>query len=336
MEAKFIYLLFIIIISIYLIWKDDKKKKKEKIKDDFELMIVNDSSINIFNIEKKELRILNNVFFINKFKDFVLLSDFNSNTHNFNYETDYLIIRNSYYLIGKDLLFKIISYKGTLQAVVERIKFEYMCWHTGKSIKYNEIEHDNFDIKDINDEIEYNRLEGKIHKKWQNIRKAIIKRDNSICVLCGDELTDKPTDELNDELYDDIYDPRNYERKYDEIHIHHIIYRNDGGNDNYNNLVTLCIDCHATLPKHDKVIEFGYTLPIYYSKDNQNKNIIKNIKDKNIKLHDEIWIDTISSNPLLNILGKELYSNKISDKNLLSEIFLRADPSYRIIQFLKK
>jgi len=49
-------------------------------------------------------------------------------------------------------------------------------------------------------------------------------------VLCGDELNN------------------------DDIHIHHIAYRKDGGDDSYNNLVTLCIECHGTLPEHDKVI----------------------------------------------------------------------------------
>lgn len=297
-------LLLIIIVFVYLIWKDDKKKRK----DEFELKIINDSYINIFNIEKKQLRKLSNIFFINKFKDFVVLSDFNNNTHNFNYDTEYSIIKNSYYIIEKDLLFRITSYKGALQKVEERIKIEYMCWLTGKSIKYNEIEYDNFDIKDINDEIENNRREGKLYKKWHHIRKAIIERDYSICMLCGDELNNE------------------------DIHIHHITYRKDGGDENYNNLVTLCIECHATLPGHDKVI---HTLPIYYSKVNQNKRIIQHINTINKNLHDEIWIDTISSNPLIIILGKDFYSKIILDKNLLSEIFLRADPAYKMMQFLK-
>ena len=85
-----------------------------------------------------------------------------------------------------------------MQKVEERIKIEYMCWHTGKSIKYNEIEYEKFDIKDIKDEVENNRREGNKYTKWQNIRKAIIERDDSICVLCGDELNN------------------------DDIHIHHI------------------------------------------------------------------------------------------------------------------
>ena len=108
METKFVYFALFILIIIFLIWKDDKKKKK----DEFELKIINDSYINIFNIEKRELRKLSNIFFVNKFKDFVLLSDFNNNTHNFNYETEYSIIRNSYYIIDRDLLFRITSYKG--------------------------------------------------------------------------------------------------------------------------------------------------------------------------------------------------------------------------------
>ncbi len=228
-----------------------------------------------------------------------MLSDFNNNTHKFNYDTEYSIIRNNYYLIDNYLLSRITSYKVALQKFEERIKIEYMCWHTGKSIKYNEIEYEKFDIKDINDEIENNRIASNKNKKWQNIRKAIIERDDSICVLCGDELNN------------------------DDIHIHHIEYRKHGGNDSYNNLVTLCIECHGTLPEHDKVIEFGYRLSPYYSKINQNKRITEHIKNKNKIFYDEMWIDTLSSNPLIDILGKDFYSKIILDKNLLSEIFLR-------------
>jgi hypothetical protein len=76
-------------------------------------------------------------------------------------------------------------------------------------------------------------------------------------------------------------------------------------------------------------------LSTYYSKVNQNKRITKHIKNKNNKLYDEIWIDTLSSNPLINILGKDFYSKIILDKKLLSEIFLRVDPAYKMMQFLK-
>jgi|WetSurMetagenome_2_1015567.scaffolds.fasta_scaffold79125_3 hypothetical protein len=161
METKFIYFALFILIIIFVIWKDDKKKKK----DEFELKIIHDSYINIFNIEKKQLCKLSNIFYVNKFKDFVMLSDFNNNIHNFSYDTEHSTIRNSYSIIDRDLLFRITSYKGALQKVEERIKIEYMCWHTGKSIKYNEIEYEKFDIKNINDEIENNRRDGSKYKK---------------------------------------------------------------------------------------------------------------------------------------------------------------------------
>jgi len=302
----YLLILLLIIIVIYLIWKDDKKKKK----DEYELKIINDPTINLFNLEKHKFWKLSNIFFVPKFKDFVVLSDFNNNAHNFNYDNDYSTIRNNYYIIDKYLLFELISYKRAFQNIEERIKLEYMCWYTGKSIKYNEIEYD-YDIKDVSDEIDNNKREGKKYKKWQNIREAIIKRDNSICVLCGDDL------------------------RHSDIHIHHITYRKDGGDDNYNNLVTLCVECHATLPDHDKVIEFAYKLSTYYSRINQNKRIKENIGNKNKKLLDEIVIDTISRNPLINILGKDFYSKIILDKNLLSEIFFRADPLYQIMKLTK-
>lgn len=299
-------LLFIIILA-YLIDKYDRKQKT----DEFELKIINDSFINIFNIDSKQFRKSGHLFFINKFKDFIILSDFNNNAYDINYNIDYLFIRNNYYLINRELLFKISSYKEPLLRIEDRIKTEYMYWYTSKWIKYNKIESNCFDIKNIRKEIEYNRHRGKKYKKWENIREVIINRDNRICVLCGDEL------------------------EHEDIHIHHIIYKKDGGNDNYTNLVTLCIECHATLPDHDKVIEFGYKLSTYYSKVNQNKRIIDNIKRNNKVLYNKIWIDSLRSNPLLNILGKDFYSKIISDKNLLSEIFLRPEPANLIMEILK-
>lgn len=51
---------------------------------------------------------------------------------------------------------------------------------------------------------------------WKNVKRAVIKRDNGLCVLCGSQAND----------------------------VHHIIFRSHGGKDDVNNCVCLCRECH--------------------------------------------------------------------------------------------
>ena len=63
----------------------------------------------------------------------------------------------------------------------------------------------------------------------ENIRKAVIMRDNNTCVLCG--------------------------RTDCEIENHHILSRRDGGADSVNNLCCLCKLCHRKVTGHEKEYE---------------------------------------------------------------------------------
>jgi 5-methylcytosine-specific restriction endonuclease McrA len=68
---------------------------------------------------------------------------------------------------------------------------------------------------------------GTLPVDWTIRRQIIHKRDNKKCRRCGIEV------ELSD------------------CHIHHIIRKSKGGMHSFENLVTLCRDCHALMPEHD-------------------------------------------------------------------------------------
>ncbi len=67
----------------------------------------------------------------------------------------------------------------------------------------------------------------------QKTKSKIFNRDNFTCQKCG------------------------YKGMSDELEIHHIKMRLDGGDDNHNNLVTLCFICHYFSPDEEKDFE-GY------------------------------------------------------------------------------
>ena len=64
---------------------------------------------------------------------------------------------------------------------------------------------------------------------WAERRKAVYNRDRGCCRRCGVTVS----------LY--------------KCHIHHLVRRSAGGHHSLENLVTLCIDCHGLMPKHEKV-----------------------------------------------------------------------------------
>lgn len=57
-------------------------------------------------------------------------------------------------------------------------------------------------------------------ENWEDIARAVRKRDNHTCQGCGDE------------------DP-------DELHVHHIVPLGAGGSNAKSNLITLCDECHG-------------------------------------------------------------------------------------------
>lgn len=81
---------------------------------------------------------------------------------------------------------------------------------------------------------EFNQVNknGKLPPDWELRRQIVFERDRQRCRKCGLSLT------------------------IDTCHIHHSIRRSDGGNHSFENLITLCKDCHTTMPGHDKLISF--------------------------------------------------------------------------------
>ena len=83
--------------------------------------------------------------------------------------------------------------------------------------------------------------------EWKNIREIILKRDQLKCRLCG---------------------------KSPSAQVHHIISRSKGGNNDFNNLVTLCGKCHMLLsPVPDYVISKVWKIPL--NKINSERLIVK-------------------------------------------------------------
>lgn len=64
------------------------------------------------------------------------------------------------------------------------------------------------------------------NKDYDLIRKAVIKRDNGICAHCG---------------------------MIGDLQVHHLIYRANGGNDELDNLISLCVICHYDVHKNETV-----------------------------------------------------------------------------------
>ena len=63
---------------------------------------------------------------------------------------------------------------------------------------------------------------------FANTKAYVLDRDNYTCQYCHGKLNDK------------------------RLHVHHIIFRRDGGSDDENNLITLCETCHTAL-HHDQI-----------------------------------------------------------------------------------
>lgn len=67
---------------------------------------------------------------------------------------------------------------------------------------------------------------------WPTISKAVMARDNYACRVCG-KSTFSPVDSSSD-----------FDKIHFQLEVHHIIPRKDGGSDSFENLITLCEQCH--------------------------------------------------------------------------------------------
>lgn len=88
--------------------------------------------------------------------------------------------------------------------------------------------------KKLQDELDHKEAPKKKRTNWKEkgytnydfLRKAILQRDSHTCQQCGDK---------------------------DNLHVHHIVYRGNGGTDDPDNLTTLCETCHAEVHIDDPV-----------------------------------------------------------------------------------
>ncbi len=134
-------------------------------------------------------------------------------------------------------------------------------------------------------------LYGPKWQKYEKIRQQVFERDKRICVLCGTDL------ELDKELW----------------HVHHIKYKSQGGTDELENLISLCVYCHASLPGHSLV------------KNKDNKPIShRRIKSQTNKI-------------ISNIYHKrpDLFKNDFSKQKLDDEVFTELLQNIKI-KFLKR
>lgn len=67
---------------------------------------------------------------------------------------------------------------------------------------------------------------------WPTVSKAVMARDNYACRVCG-KSSFSPVDSSAD-----------FDKIHFQLEVHHIIPRKDGGSDTFQNLITLCEDCH--------------------------------------------------------------------------------------------
>lgn len=90
----------------------------------------------------------------------------------------------------------------------------FLKWH---------IETASFDIHKISnpDVVDYQK--GNAYG-FENVKAFVLSRDKHTCQKCSDKIT--------------------------KLHVHHIVFRSNGGTDSPNNLVTLCEACHDKLHKH--------------------------------------------------------------------------------------
>lgn len=85
---------------------------------------------------------------------------------------------------------------------------------------------------------------------WPSISKAVMARDNYECRVCG-KSSFSPVDNSAD-----------FDKIHFQLEVHHIIPRKDGGTDSFDNLITLCEDCHH------KTFSNGYSgVPVSKERD---------------------------------------------------------------------
>lgn len=66
----------------------------------------------------------------------------------------------------------------------------------------------------------------KFQKEFDYLKPKIIKRDGYRCVKCKSQIN---------------------------LHVHHVVYRSNGGTNDFENLITVCAECHAEIHKGEAI-----------------------------------------------------------------------------------
>lgn len=176
---------------------------------------------------------------------------------------------------------KINSHKREIEFIKSILPIKYLVLETGK-----------FDTTLLDHKNEaFNRHWG--YQKgpaygYKNNHEAVLNRDNYTCQCCK---TKKGT-----------------------MHVHHIIYRSNGGSDKMDNLITLCKDCHKKL--HDGLLrEFESKLPSKRKGTLKYATQMNSIRIQLLKQYSEA-IETFGyitkANRELSSLSKEHYNDAIT------------------------
>jgi hypothetical protein len=275
----------IFFISSYVRKRGLIKSEKRHLSDI--LYLVGDPSANVFKIPKeKALANANSLTMINRFNDYIFLTDFDCFTSSMPKDL------NKAWLISWDLSEKLVDHKISVSSyshclvLLENIKLNHMLNPAYKGLS-----------KDYSPWQKPLNKHPQLPADWDSVRNKVMKRDGYKCVLCNSEGK--------------------------ELQVHHIRYRSHGGSDGMENLASLCMECHGTLPYHLESI-FGLNsnsleaalmakdgvLPFWAKKSlerarlnerkkEQDRKIIMNICRTNPALVRDLLID---GNPLLNSL----------------------------------
>lgn len=179
------------------------------------------------------------------------------------------------------MISKINSHKREIKFIKSILPIEHLILETGK-----------FDMTLLDHEGEvFNRHWG--YQKgpaygYKNNHEAVLNRDNYTCQCCK---TKKGT-----------------------MHVHHIIYRSNGGSDRMENLITICEDCHKKL--HDGELK-DFESKLSGNRKGQLKHAtqMNSIRVQLLKEYPEV-IETFGyitkANRELSILPKEHYADAIT------------------------
>lgn len=268
-------LVIYVALKIIKIFEDRENERRKNEYSDKLQRLINLPNANCFKVDKiSALDDPYTIKIIKKFNDYILYSDYEDwSSQNAKLKQD-----DDVCLIKSELDLDIILFREEQlipDELIYRIKLEYMYKHVNR-IKWN----DCFYAKEypFRDTIIKGRS-NPLPPDWEVIRKSVYTRDLYTCVLCG--LDSVP------------------------LQAHHVWYRHHGGSHDINNLITLCRDCHGTLPMHENYAHAYLNIKV------QNRKIIEHI----YKLRPELVKNVILyGNPLLKFIDRkhiQLFENHL-------------------------